>query len=834
MKSLFRLGQHQLFFLNVLCLLLGAGIIIADICGLISLSLLAGLGGLSVFLLALSGVCAARESVFFFAPVTALFFLLGFLRYECALGEPDYSRLAGEQVKLAGVVEESPEVGVVNGKPRRRFVLRVTESSNLSAGGQLYVSEIMKQPDGEFSPLEIGDRVKVFGKLRAIRGYGNPGRIDTVRQAKSRGISGRVTAVTLTVSRSAEDELSGWMHLRRQMVRLREHYSRSLGETMPDRDRAAVMAMLFGGYGDLDPGLVESFTLTGIVHILSVSGSHMALLAGIVLWLGEMLRLKRRVIFAGLTGVVLLYSLLSGLIPPVVRSGLMAIAAFGAFVWGRGDSRDGGRLLVILAAALLIYEPRWLYDISFQLSFLATAGLIYIAPEVTALLTDRGLPRWLAMGLAVTFGANISTLPVIAWYFNQFSLSSFAANLLIVPLVDFIIAVTLLGGIAGLILPPLMKLTFVTAGLTMGAVRELSALLAGMPFGNIYLPTLSLPMTVGYYSLLCLLLWKKSRSFMAEGILQGLDWAGKYIQGRRLLPTALGIVLSIGGLLWAFSPERNITSVHFIDVGQGNAALVVTPRRQAFLIDTGGTIDSNFDIGARVVVPYLKHYGVQPEDLTHIFLTHAHADHAGGAGAVWRWQRSAGAVPARLITAGEGRDAYFSAMYLSGSEREAIDMTAPVPGTVYDIDGVKAEVMDTAVPVGNADGKSGRGNEYSMVLKVTAGDISFLFTGDLPAAGEERLLTKYGEGNKRTEALKASVLQVAHHGSHSSSGESFLRRVSPAAAVISAGFQNSFGHPHKTVLDRLTAQGCQILRTDLDGAVVFHTDGKRLTVETFY
>ena len=122
-----------------------------------------------------------------------------------------------------------------------------------------------------------------------------------------------------------------------------------------------------------------------------------------------------------------------------------------------------------------------------------------------------------------------------------------------------------------------------------------------------------------------------------------------------------------------------------------------------------------------------------------------------------------------------------------------------------------------------------------MVIKVTVGDVSFLFTGDLPAAGEEGLLAQYGD-NKKTEAskLKASVLQVAHHGSKSSTSENFLREVDPAAAVISAGYQNSFGHPHKTVLDRLKTQGCQILRTDLDGAVVFYTDGKRLTVETFY
>ena len=830
MKSLFRFGQHQLCFLNGLGLLFAAGIILADGCGTVPLELMAVLGGLSVFLLALSGLCAYRGSALFFLPMTLLFFLMGFLRYEAALGEPDYSSLAGEQVYFSGTVEEEPELGRVNGEQRRRFIVRVTDGERMRKDGQLYVSEILQQPAGQFRLLEIGDRVRVAGKLRAIRGYGNPGRIDTVRQAKAKGLSGRVTAVKLDIHKAEDGELSLWTRLCRQLVKIRAGYDRGLSETVSERDRAAVMAMLFGGYSDLDPTLVENFTITGIVHILSVSGSHMALLAGVVLWLGELLRLRRRVLFVLLVGVVLLYSLLSGLIPPVVRSGLMAIAAFGAFVWGRGDSRDGGRLLIVLAVALLVYQPRWLYDISFQLSFLATAGLIYIAPTVTAFLTGRGVPRWLAMGLAVTFGANVTTLPIISWYFNQFSFSSFVANLLIVPLVDLIIAVALCGGMIGAVLPPLMKLAFAATGLIMGAVRELSSLLAQLPGGSVYLPTFSVGGTALYYILLVLLGWEQGRKVLAGQLSRAGIFLKEIFPGRRLAPAVIGLLVLTIGLLWLFRSESRITAVHFIDVGQGNAALVVTPRGKALLIDAGGTIDGEFDIGARVVVPYLKHYGVRPADLTHIFLTHAHADHAGGAGAVWRWQSRE--EKARFITAGEGKDAYASVMYLSGSEREMMDISSPEPGAVFDIDGVKVEIVDNS-SAGQVSVK-GSGNEYSMVIKVTAGDVSFLFTGDLPASGEAKLLRKLADEKKSTGALRTSVLQVAHHGSKFSSSEEFLREVKPSAAVISAGFQNSFGHPHKTVLDRLTAQDCQILRTDLDGAVVFRTDGKRLTVETFY
>lgn len=826
MKSLFRFGQHQLVFLNGAGLVFAAGIAAADGCGLVSLRLLAVLGGLAVFLLALSGVCACRSSAYFFAPVLGLFFLLGFLRYEGALGETDYGLLAGQEVRMEGVVAESPELGTVNGMPRRRYVVLVEEKGKRQ-GGKIYVSEILQAADGEFAPLEIGDRVKAVGVLRAIRSYGNPGRIDVVRQAKAKGISGRLTAMKVDISHGETGDLSLWLRLRRQMERLREHYRQGLGEAMDHRDRAAVMAMLFGGYSDLDPGLVESFTLTGIIHILSVSGSHMALLAAIVLWFGNRLGLGRKSLLAALAAVVFLYSLLTGLVPPVVRSGLMTLAAFGAVVWGRGDSREGGRLLVIMAVALLVYQPRWLYDISFQLSFLATAGMIYLAPGMTDLLMAKGLPRWLALGLAVTFAANITTLPIIGWYFNQFSFSSFIANLLVVPLVEFIIGAALLGGMAGLILPPLMKLVFVGVGLVMGLVRELSSFLAMIPGGNVYLPYFSPVQIVSFYIFLGVFGWNQGREYLAKIFRRWRELMGQGFLPKIIGAAAVGLLL-MWGLSRLSQGDRDITSVHFLDVGQGSASLVVTPRGKAFLIDTGGTLRGDFDVGARVVVPYLKHYGVRPGDLTHIFLSHAHEDHAGGAGAVWRWQSRE--EKAKLLTAGEGKEAYGAALFLSGWEKAMIDMTAPEAGAVFDIDGVKVEVLG-APAQGRAAGSRG-GNEYSMVLKVTAGKVSFLFTGDLPGAGEGELLRAYRAGDKVSN-LKAAVLQVPHHGSKSSTTEEFLQAVAPVAAVVSAGFQNSFGHPHKAVLERLNRRGCQVFRTDLDGAVVFRTDGSRLTVETF-
>lgn len=648
------------------------------------------------------------EQRLFFLPVLGLFFLLGFLRYEGALGEPDYGLLAGQEVWIEGVVDESPELGMVNGRLRRRYVVLVEEKGK-GQRGKIYVSEILRTAGREFAPLEIGDRVKVFGKLRAIHGYGNPGRIDVVRQAKAKGISGRLTAVKVEISHAEEGNLSLWLRLRRQMEKLREHYRQGLEETMAPRDRAAVMAMLFGGYSDLDPGLVESFTLTGIVHILSVSGSHMALLAVIVLWLGDRLGLGRKSRLAALAAVVLLYSLLTGLVPPVVRSGLMAIAAFGAAAWGRGNSREGGRLLIIVAVALLVYQPRWLYDISFQLSFLATAGMIYLAPGVTERLT--------AEGSALVAG------PGAGGYLRGKCGHSAHYRLVFQSVFLFVLYCQSAGGSSGGV--------YYRGGAAGGNGRAAPAApyeagLCGSRAGHGTCPGADLISgndsrrqrvpSVLFRAANRQLLHFSGDSWLGSG--ERIFWkifpARAGVDRGRIFPKnnrggdcrpAFG-----RGLIWLLQPEKDTTSVHFLDVGQGSASLVVTPRGRAFLIDAGGALDGSFDVGARVVVPYLKHYGVGPGDLTHIFLSHAHADHAGGAGAVWRWQGRE--EKAKLLTAGEGKDAYEAALFLSGREKALIDMTAAEAGAVFDIDGVKVEILGVPAPGRAANSRGGMNTRW--------------------------------------------------------------------------------------------------------------------------
>ncbi|MGM9540671.1 ComEC/Rec2 family competence protein, partial [Anaerovibrio sp.] len=268
-----------------------------------------------------------------------------------------------------------------------------------------------------------------------------------------------------------------------------------------------------------------------------------------------------------------------------------------------------------------------------------------------------------------------------------------------------------------------------------------------------------------------------------------------------------------------FAADR--LQVHFIDVGQGDAALVITPHGHAFMIDAGGVREGGYDIGRMVDVPYLLHYGVR--QLDYIFLTHAHDDHAAGVRGIL------GRLPVRAVLIGhEGADEYLKAFGRGESGRTA-SLLAPLQENTYlELDGVRIEILYSPESREVMQGSvAATGNEYSNLIRVSYGDASFLFTGDLVAAQEAELL-------RRGTPLQSTVLKVGHHGSRTSSSEKFLQAVKPRWAVISCGYGNSFGHPHREIVQRLSdVTGAEILRTDEKGAIVFRTDGKSMAVECY-
>lgn len=836
-------GQHPKAFVNLLLVGLVAGILLADAMKLQPYQGAFFLGAL--LLLLVGAVLIKKEHKMAWACLWLGLILLGAGRYYLAtnIEENNIIKLAGQQVKLQGKLAEPPNVTRdEKGKLHLQYVVEVEkvwqgsksgkagqamQGKLLVYGGEESLKKSPQQGKNKATSLEddtvvdsiegiygqVGDGLQLVGTINEFHDYGNPGRMNMVMSNKAKGICGRamISKYSLVIEPRQEKSLA------RLAEQVRKQYEAYMAQAMPKQDAAAIFAMLFGGYQGIRPELLEAFTITGIVHILSVSGSHITLMAGTANIVGRFLHMSPRSTAALATVVILFYSLLAGAIPPVIRSALMGILTLLALTAGR--ERDAQHILGLVALGLLLYSPLWLFDISFQLSFGATAGLLYLAPPLRESLRKK-LPVFVADSLAVTIGAQLSVLPIIAWYFNVLSLSSLLANLVIAPIVEWIIVAGLLAGLLASLLPLAGKVVFLLASVVLGLVYELSRWVAALPGSQIYMPTFSWWGGMLYYmGLGWLIIDGEHRKCVGSKYLLAMGQKLRSSKGWQAV-SLLGM-LAVIFCCWQIWCNNKEMQVHFIDVGQGDSALVITPHGRAFMVDTGGVREGSYDIGSRVDVPYLLHYGV--EKLDYIFLTHAHDDHAGGVKGILT------KIPVGAIGIGhEGAGDYFQP-FGTGEIGKIKKLLVPLQeGSSIELDGVRIDMLYSPESRKVQESQlQATGNEFSNLIRVSYGEASFLFTGDLVAEQEQQVLAN---GTN----VASTVLKIGHHGSRTSSSQEFLTAVNPGWAVISCGYNNSFGHPHKEILNRLTScTKAKILRTDQQGAIVFRTDGKSIKVESF-
>ena len=786
------MNQPQQSFLNCLLASTAAGIFCASNSELPLQPLI--IAASIAFVIAV-GVLRFKEN-FSAAAFVILFFAIGLMRFQAVdtLPPDDISTFANQQVAVTGRIVDAPDYSLVDRQTYlARFNVEVDSVKTFDdvkpASGKVRLTARMIEPP----TARIDDRINAVGKLSLPINYNNPGQIDSVNLLKTDGITARmsVTKSALTVE-PTEGSIATIFF--RAMADIRRHHKELLESSMSTEDSAAIFAMLFGGYGGLRAELIESFTTVGLIHILSVSGSHMSILAAAAGALASLLKLRRTTKFLIGCTIIISYAILSGCVPPVVRSAATACLTFFALAFNR--QRDACRLLTIVAWIMLLHNPLLLFHISFQLSFTATAGILFLSPMINRVL-ERFNPngnKFIAavfLSLACTLGATIFPQPVVVWYFNQLSISSLLANLIVTPILEMIIVVGLAAGLIAFVLPPLAKIICVALSLSFGAAYELTALIAKLPASSVYFPTLQpIAAALYYLSIFLLIKFKPTKILLLK-----------------VIGAVLIIVLPINFLV----NRNDQLKVHFIDVHQGDCALVITPHGRAMMFDTGGVREHTFDVGGRVVVPYLKHFGVTKLD--YIFLSHSHEDHCEAVGSILK------KIPVdHIITSHEPLSFYANAFGMSETDPDLNVLRPALDGETFDLDGVTIEAVYAP------EFKEGGGaNEFSNVYRVSYGQASFLFTGDLIVEGEREILERN---------IKSTVLKIGHHGSTTSSSEEFIRAVEPKYAVICVGANNTFGHPRPQIIERLNELGITIKRTDIDGAIIFSTDGNELRLST--
>lgn len=575
------------------------------------------------------------------------------------------------------------------------------------------------------------------------------------------------------------------------LARWRAHVGRQLDRRFGD-DAPLVRALLIADSRGLAPDLRERYADAGLVHILSISGLHVAIVGGALLLLFESLRLGARGAGAAAVGATVLYVLAIGAPPPAVRSVTLFAATTLARLLQRPVSPWGS---FALGALVPLVAPRTVTDLGWQLSVGGYAAIVVAGRIGRRRLPEgwRGWRRALARELIAGVLTTLATAPLVAWHFGRLSLVSPVSNLAAGPVVALLQPALF----AAMLLPVEAAARFVADACRplLRAMDAVAAAAASVPLGAVTVaPTLLTAVLAGVTATLVL----------AAG------WA------RHWRGPATGAAAAIALAAWV--PPGALdgghrAELHLIDVGQGDAIAVRTPRGRWVLVDAGRAWGAG-DAGRATVIPHLRRRGGPLELLV---LTHPHADHVGGAASVLRALRPREVRDAAFV---ERSPVYREA--LAAAEAVGARWQRVRPGERFDLDGVVVEFLapDSAWTAALDDP-----NEASTVVRVRYGGVRFLLTGDAERSEEAWLLAR------DRAALSADVLKVAHHGSPTSTTPAFLEAVAPRLALVSVGAGNTYGHPGPAVMRRLLDAGATVLRTDQLGTVILRTDGRDLEVE---
>jgi competence protein ComEC len=602
--------------------------------------------------------------------------------------------------------------------------------------------------------------------------------------------------------------------LRATLLRARRTLSDGLTLALPEPQAALAQGVLLGERSSLPRDLRDDLNATNTSHLVVVSGSNIVLVSSFcTLLFGWFVR--RRWAMALSIGVVLAYAALVGLSPPVYRATVMGIVLILAGVSGR---RTSGATSILLAGALMTaWQPWAIRDLSFQLSFAATAGILYLASPVRHWIVDGvgwlvrrdTLPRWVnplfAEPASITVAATLATAPLLALNFERVSLMSLPANLLVVPAFPLILFASFVAAVGGSI-PQLHLVAGTPAYALLTYWLSVTAWLADLPAASASAGGFTTPWAIVSYGVaLTFAIWV--RRAMAGGRLTQLApsrpmrWR---VAARRALYVAPPMVLlvSAGWLAGGASGDARL-QVTVLDVGQGDAILIETPSGRDVLVDGGP--------GRAVLRGLSNEMPWHDRSIDLVVVTHDDADHATGLlDVLARYD-----VERFASRTSDGEGSLLAQALDDAIRAEGATLVA---AGAFDLgDGVRLDVVDPP-------GAPSSGNDSSMVLRLSWRDVSFLLAGDIEARAEQALLASSGD-------LAATVLKVAHHGSRTSSTAAFVDAVRPSVAVISSGEGNRFGHPDEGVVERLAAYS-DVYDTASDGAVHFETDGRRLWVDT--
>jgi len=754
------------------------------------------------------------------------FFGIVHLENSCLLPANHVSNFLEDQPKrilLKGSVANDPEIGKTHYKKEKTsFTLTVNSISRRAGfrlrqgfGGQVNLPYGWQDATGMAKvdvysdrrmPISYGDEIILKGVLQEPHGLRNPGLFDYSKYLKMKNIY-----AVLKVKGAHSVKIIGRGHLnplKKVGFRIRHWIRDSLDEHFRQPFNGFLKDILIGDRTGLNKTLEGEFIKTGTVHILSISGLHIALIAGIFLFLFRIFTIPKKPAFILAIICLIFYSYAAGASPPIIRSTIMfSLIAFGFILMRDNDILNS---LSIAAILILLVNPKELFDPGFQLSFLSVGAIVIISPKIQKLfapgvvkgaalakrtIADR-IKVYLTTALSVSIAAWLGTWPFVSLYFNIASPIALIANLIIIPISSLILGLS----IFFLSIAPISNLfAHLAANVICMSGRSLfiiNHILSETPFSYFRTPSPSGAFIILYYAFLFLLCSPKRIVF------------GNMHIGKTRLFSVLLFFLNI--LCWNSVLDINLNKNHlkatFFDVGQGDSALIEFPGKQTLLIDagTGSTNGEEFDIGKEVLAPYLWNNGISTIDAA--VVTHFHKDHSGGMPYVLK-NFKVGTV---ITNSSSPRDnASYDEFKNIVTTKRIRHLIAGEGDSIKGFDSADIYVLNP--PFGKSIADT---NENSLVMKIVYRGATIIFCGDVSGDAIARLC-------RYSSFLKSDVLKVPHHGGNLGNMamvKNFFKKISPKISVISVGRLNH-AVPSKETLDIITSLNSISYETKNYGAI---------------
>ncbi|WP_084787621.1 DNA internalization-related competence protein ComEC/Rec2 [Anaerobacillus alkalidiazotrophicus] len=595
-------------------------------------------------------------------------------------------------------------------------------------------------------------------------------------------------------SLSAVNCVEGRQSPYRLLQRYRQNGINYIMQHFPDGSKGLMVALIFGERGEIEHELLRSYQSLGVIHLLAVSGLHVGLISASLYFLLIRVGFTKERTIDLLMILLPIYMVISGAAPSVIRATAMSMIVLLSI---KGKIKicplDG---ISFICIGLLIINPYLLLHLGFQLSFLTSYSLIISANTIFPMYSNRIIQL-----LVVTSIAQLISFPIIVYHFYEISLWSIPLNLIYIPFITFFaLPFSFISFFSHLLLGPISEFIIAFYHYLVTNAHKGLMYLMNVPYSTITLGKPPLYVVVFYYVTigfnLCTVEKMKSLNHLIK---------------------SCSIFIMILLFHWHLPYLSNEGEITMIDVGQGDSIYIELPRRKAvYIIDTGGNVELRFrpewqqrekifDVGQDVLVPFLKAKGVRKIDK--LILSHGHFDHIGGAEALM------GEVPVRNLLYSAPPETEFEKNLLQGFDEIGTNITIVKKGDywkrgIYEFFILSANRVTTNI------------NDRSIVLFTRIGGKNWLFTGDLEAEGESRMVADFPD-------INVDILKVGHHGSNTSTTDALLKVTNPKYALISVGQNNRYGHPNQEVINRLEERNVKILRTDQLGAIRYRFKGEK-------